>query len=350
MKVAAIKSLIKVVILLVAVVVFLGSVNYVVSMQISNAEEELTRMNAQVMQVKSKLAEIKTEQKIREEAKSFYDVYAASESADPQSFTRDSARANIASMRKRFGLNSIQLNNSGFREVKHKLSGEKTVALASYATIRFSCSYDMPIYEFLAAIEDTLPGVVSISSVNIKRTGTVDDNVLAGIAKGNEVNIVTGDVSFNWFGVVDPTLVAAIQPVEGEEHIDNLKNIFDAMAEVSKDLDKTTQQLNEANKEMEQGAAEMNAAMAKIDANLKNKPSNKLVPINGLQPAKQFGGDKKAPATPEVKTPAPAAATTAKPAPAATSKPATAVKLQSLKPANNAPVTPADKKGGANAN
>ena len=347
MQKAAKVALIKTVILLAIVLAFLAAINFAVSMQISSAEEDLAKMNAQVMQVKSKLSEIKIEQKVREEANRFYANYEISDSAEPENFTRDKARANIASMRKRFGLNSIQLSNTGFKEVKTDLATARSIALASYATIRFTAAYDVPIYDMVASVEDTLPGIVSVSSVKIKRIGSANDMVMESITKGNEVNLISGEISFNWFGVVDPTLIQQ-QPLElsDEDHEQNLKNIFDAISEVSGNLNKVT--LSDKNKPAENTAP---------------KPAmTKLMPVQGVQPAKQFGAAKKPEAAKENKP----AATPATPSAKSAAQPVTSAnpqkpvqKLQGIQPRNSIPGIPPkpplpdlklEKKGGGNAN
>ena len=334
-------ELIKVGALLGAVLLILFGINYGLSMQIASSEDELAKLNAQVLQVKSKLSEITIERKSRDEARAFYQTYSTSESAKPENFVRESAKSTIASMRKQFGLNSIQLNNTGFKEVKTPLSTPESVALNSYATVRFTASYDIPVYDLIATIEDSLPGVVTISSVNIKKTAEANDAAISRITSGQEVSLVSGDISFNWFGVVDPNLRVVSKPeISEDDHMGNLENIFGAMGDVA-------------------GQENNSVVAAPVQP---QTATPKLKPITGVAPVKKLGDIKSVSMAPVPAKPSQAAANIAPRPSVIEPSPMggyAVQKLQAIQPQNTMPAVPAQphlpdailrKKGGSNEN
>lgn len=325
------KRLIKLAIALAVIVTIFGVMDYFLSSQIDSANEELTRINGQVVTLKGRLVEITNEQKKRVDAQEFYNDYKDSPSARPENFNRDKARSFIARMRQQFGLNGLQASNLSFRELRTAQETERSIIVKTSASIRFSSAYDMPVYDFIAAMDDQLPGQIVINNVSIKRLSEPDAVAIADITRGVERNLVQGEISFDWYGIVDPTMrqkPEAISPADLMPETD-ISNIFDAMQDVENEK-------KQAEKDLEP-----KPVTVPVEQLIEKSKDAKTAPVapTPAAPAKTAPAPAAAPKqlqTPKLMLPPQTGTTPAKPAsPAPTAAPAPK-KLQDAAPAKSA--------------
>lgn len=183
-----------------AIVVITG---LVISGYKNGLSNNLADLERKLASTKTRIEEAKTEEQDREQAIKLSELYIVSGDLNQDKYNKILAKMFLAKMRQRYGLSDIQISIDNFSTVD---AGENSYGIqvkSTSAQVKFASSYDLPLYDFFAALEDSLPGVVVITGINLSKKMDVSSITFKTEPLKGSKEVVSGDLSFEWFAIVD---------------------------------------------------------------------------------------------------------------------------------------------------
>ncbi len=114
-----------------------------------------------------------------------------------------SMRKVMAGLKEEYFITTLNLELSS-QEVL-KLSGFKSKewdAVKIHGVMNFGGLSDQYIYQFIEALEDKMPGAVSLTNLSLARRQPISIDVLSQISRGNPIETVSGAIEFDWYGFI----------------------------------------------------------------------------------------------------------------------------------------------------
>ena len=154
--------------------------------------------------VSSVNGEIQTLQTQYTKAKNSLDLYKTLENKQGigESLSRDSAKKLLDRLKEEYLLSSLSLTLTPTVEIKDSPVSTKTATLvSSEVTLRFDGMSDEQIFSFVNAISKEFTGYLRFTRFELTRNKEVTTDVLRSIGKGERPALVSGELSFKWFGL-----------------------------------------------------------------------------------------------------------------------------------------------------
>jgi len=221
------KKIIKKLVILGLSVVAMIAIGLFVSGYHNKVSEDLGRLNQKLVGTRVKIDEAKVEEKDREEAIKLSNYYLMSGNLNQSKYNRVMAKLYLSKMRQRFGLSDLQLSINNFENVESVNSSQPMRLKVASAIVKFASSYDVPTYEFLAALEDSLPGIVVIKEIDFsKKIDVSSEGFKLSQFKGGQ-DVIMGQVAFDWFAITDSRDNRKLSTEEMLDGYNSLLNIED---------------------------------------------------------------------------------------------------------------------------
>jgi hypothetical protein len=189
------------VLLLIALAAVMG-INSFTSKYLQVMEDDLQAIETQTSSIRSKYNQSLADQKTSLEAIDFYRIFADSADNQQKNFDKNGAELNLKKLRDTYGLNEVQITMGSFAD-QPASKKENAVLSKSSSEIKLSAAYDIPVYNFIAALERDFPGQAIITSLTLKRNQVPNQEAIANIAIGQSIDVVTGDMKIDWYQTKD---------------------------------------------------------------------------------------------------------------------------------------------------
>ena len=109
----------------------------------------------------------------------------------------------LEDLRDRYKLTQIIVDFTKPVNLEDIYKTDTTVVVSSTVTLKFSGISDEYLLSFVEALTKELPGYVKIHRLMLSRTSDLTDDLLHKISKGENVDLVSGEMTFMWRDLKD---------------------------------------------------------------------------------------------------------------------------------------------------
>lgn len=185
---------------------------------VTKAEEldaEKNTLNINVSNVDGQIQQVRADFTKAKNSLELYQKLSQGKQSLGDSLSRDTAKKILDRLKEEYLLSSLSVTISPAQEIKDIQIQTKTSSLmASDVTLRFEGMSDEQLFSFVSAITREFTGYVRFTRLAMDRTGEITTEILQKAGKGERPALVTGEVSFRWYGLKEQ-VKPATNPASG---------------------------------------------------------------------------------------------------------------------------------------
>jgi hypothetical protein len=193
-------------VLLVFLIIFAGGTfvgtRWYMTPQIADLKRNVSQSTNQIATLKEDIVEIEEELALFDQRKHDYDQLQAAGFFQTQG--RATLRDILAESQRVSGILGGDFDiGEPLCYLNKELADSKYVIIGSPMMITLDSYDDLKVYEFIDVFQKKLPGYAAFQHVNIKKEQDISPSLLQEIGSGAEVPLISADIAFEWYTIVE---------------------------------------------------------------------------------------------------------------------------------------------------